>query len=157
MIEIDALHEDAVGLAQQIYELTVSPEKPASSSPLTQSLGSVEPDNLASWLEGAEAAEIIGNRHHCGFFTYISLTSSEDMRAVRHLYFDTAYNHVHCGKISRPDKGIISTSLKANHIVLNNDGPRPLFHFTEKGRQSYLSWMHEVMLYGWPGLHKMKK
>lgn len=154
MIEITTEHIEAIEFASAVYELFAGSGQHNSSSPLTKSLGVVEPDNLASWNDGAGLPENISDRHFCGFFIYITLTASADERAFGQLYFDTAFSHVNCKKYSRPDKAIISTSLMANHISFDASGVRPLFRLTEIGRKSYVNWIHLAMLHDFPALMK---
>lgn len=134
MIDVTIKHSEALGFSVAAYELFCCPHQHKSSAPLTKALGAVSPNSLDSWLKGAGMPEEIGDRHNCGFFVYIALTSSADDRAFANLHFATAFKHINCGKISRPDKAIISTSLKAGYLDLHGALGRPIFRLTEKGK-----------------------
>lgn len=136
-------HEAAVSYAANTYaRIYNAPYEP--SDPLTKALGSVVPDNLDSWLKENMPLEAIGERHHCGFYIYMTLSALEDLSAFSLLLFDTAWEHT-CGAHTRPDKAIIQTSFEAGHLIFAEHSGRKVFMLSDLGCKHCLTWLHQLM------------
>lgn len=138
MIDISVPQAEAYDLAYAVYlPFHTSDRNPGR--PLTKTEPKkLDVNSLDSWLDD-QRAEDIGDRHHCGFFTYLTMSAFVCPEAHSEQFFDVKYRHG-SRLFTWPDQGVVKAGFEKGHLSFARRAGRSVFYLTPLGVEEYQRW-----------------